>query len=54
MTRSSLSVAERNGRMSTYLHDKAKVGDILDVSAPAGDFVLTPSVFPASPGSRRG
>ena len=43
-----------NGRMSTYLHDKAKVGDILDVSAPAGDFVLTPSVFPASPGSRRG
>jgi hypothetical protein len=37
---------------STYLRDK--VGDILDVSAPAGDFVLTPSVFPASPGSRRG
>jgi ferredoxin-NADP reductase len=25
---------------STYLRDK--VGDILDVSAPAGDFMLTP------------
>ena len=32
--------------MSTYLHDKAKVGDILDVSAPAGDFVLTPRYSP--------
>jgi ferredoxin-NADP reductase len=32
--------------MSTYLHDKAQVGDILDVSAPARDFVLTPSGFP--------
>jgi nitric oxide dioxygenase len=35
-----------NGRVSTYLHDQAKVGDILDVSAPAGDFVLTPSDSP--------
>src|SRR5215207_9905733 len=35
-----------NGRVSTYLHDQAKVGDILDVSSPAGDFVLTPSDSP--------
>jgi hypothetical protein len=35
---------------STYLRDK--VGDILDVSAPAGDFVLTPSA-PRFSGSRR-
>lgn len=35
-----------NGRVSTYLHDQAKVGDILEVSAPAGDFVLTPSDSP--------
>jgi nitric oxide dioxygenase len=35
-----------NGRVSSYLHDKAKVGDIVDVSAPAGDFVLTPSDSP--------
>jgi nitric oxide dioxygenase len=35
-----------NGRVSTYLHDRAKAGDILDVSAPAGDLVLTPSDSP--------
>ena len=35
-----------DGRVSSYLHDQAKVGDILDVSAPAGDFVLTPSDSP--------
>jgi nitric oxide dioxygenase len=28
------------------LHDQIKVGDILEVSAPAGDFVLTPSDSP--------
>ena len=33
-----------NGRVSTYLHDQAKVGEILDVSSPAGDFVLTPPI----------
>lgn len=35
-----------NGRVSSYLHDQAKVGDILDVSAPAGDLILTPSDSP--------
>ncbi len=35
-----------DGRVSSYLHNQAKVGDILDVSAPAGDFVLTPSDSP--------
>jgi nitric oxide dioxygenase len=29
-----------DGIVSTYLHDKVKEGDILKVSAPAGDFVL--------------
>ncbi|MDQ0970399.1 nitric oxide dioxygenase [Neobacillus niacini] len=29
-----------DGIVSNYLHDKVKEGDILEVSAPAGDFVL--------------
>ncbi|MEH7122947.1 NO-inducible flavohemoprotein [Bacillus sp. JJ1532] len=28
------------GIVSTYLHNNAKVGDIIEISAPAGDFVL--------------
>jgi ferredoxin-NADP reductase len=35
-----------DGRVSSYLHDQVQVGDILDVSAPAGDFVLTPTESP--------
>jgi len=35
-----------DGRVSSYLHDHVKVGDVLDVSAPAGDFVLTPTDSP--------
>ena len=35
-----------DGRVSSYLHDQVKVGDLLDVSAPAGDFVLTPTESP--------
>jgi nitric oxide dioxygenase len=35
-----------DGRVSSYLHDQVKVGDVLDVSAPAGDFVLTPTEAP--------
>src|SRR5450631_2361570 len=35
-----------DGRVSTYLHDQPKVGDVLDVSAPAGDFVVDPSEGP--------
>jgi nitric oxide dioxygenase len=35
-----------DGRVSSYLHDHVKVGDVLDVSAPAGDFVLTPTEAP--------
>jgi nitric oxide dioxygenase len=35
-----------DGRVSSYLHDQVKVGDVLDVSAPAGDFVLTPTESP--------
>ena len=35
-----------DGRVSSYLHDQVKVGDVLDVSAPADDFVLTPTESP--------
>jgi nitric oxide dioxygenase len=35
-----------DGRVSSYLHDQVQVGDVLDVSAPAGDFVLTPTESP--------
>jgi nitric oxide dioxygenase len=35
-----------DGRVSSYLHDQVEVGDLLDVSAPAGDFVLTPTESP--------
>ena len=29
-----------DGRVSSFLHDQVKVGDVLEVSTPAGDFVL--------------
>ncbi|MED1470930.1 NO-inducible flavohemoprotein [Bacillus salipaludis] len=32
--------ANPDGRVSNYLHDEVKEGDVLKVSAPAGDFVL--------------
>ena len=35
-----------DGRVSCYLHDNVRVGDVLDVSAPAGDFVVDPSDGP--------
>jgi len=35
-----------DGRVSCYLHDTLQDGDVLDVSAPAGDFVLDPSDGP--------
>jgi nitric oxide dioxygenase len=35
-----------DGMVSSYLNDSAKVGDVLDVSAPAGDFVVQPSDGP--------
>ncbi len=35
-----------DGRVSSYLHDNLHDGDVLDVSAPAGDFVLDPSDGP--------
>lgn len=35
-----------DGRVSSYLHDQVEIGDLLDVSAPAGDFVLTPTESP--------
>jgi nitric oxide dioxygenase len=35
-----------DGRVSSYLHDQIQVGDTVDVSAPAGDFVLTPTESP--------
>lgn len=35
-----------DGRVSSYLHDHAAVGDLLDVSTPAGDFVVPASGGP--------
>src|SRR3954451_17369749 len=35
-----------DGMVSTYLHEHTAVGDTLDVSAPAGDFVVEPSDGP--------
>jgi nitric oxide dioxygenase len=35
-----------DGRVSSHLHDHVKLEDVLDVSAPAGDFVLTPTDAP--------
>ena len=31
-----------DGQVSTHLHDRVRVGDVLDVSAPAGDFFVEP------------
>lgn len=35
-----------DGRVSSYLHDQVAVGDVLEVSAPAGDFVVQSSTGP--------
>jgi nitric oxide dioxygenase len=35
-----------DGRVSGYLHDNVRVGDVLEISAPAGDFVVTPTESP--------
>ena len=35
-----------DGQVSSYLHDGVQVGDMLEVSAPAGDFVVQPSDGP--------
>ena len=35
-----------DGQVSSYLHDGVQVGDMLEVSAPAGDFVVQPSDSP--------
>ena len=35
-----------DGRVSSYLHDQVSVGDVLDVSSPAGDFVVRASDSP--------
>ena len=43
-----------DGRVSSYLHDPSKIGDVLDVSAPAGDFVLTPTESPLLLGAGAG
>src|SRR5262249_5210857 len=38
---------EPNGVGSTYVHKHVRVGDVLDVSAPRGNFTLQPSERPA-------
>ncbi len=35
---------DQNGKVSNYLHDKVNVGDEIEITAPAGDFVLNDSV----------
>jgi nitric oxide dioxygenase len=35
-----------DGRVSSFLHDDVSVGDVLELSAPAGDFVVTPATSP--------
>ena len=35
-----------DGQVSSFLHDQAAIGDLLDVSAPAGDFVVGSSNDP--------
>jgi nitric oxide dioxygenase len=35
-----------DGMVSTYLHDHARPGDILELSPPAGDFVVLPAATP--------
>jgi nitric oxide dioxygenase len=35
-----------DGRVSSFLHDHVEPGDVLQLSAPAGDFVVTPSDTP--------
>ena len=35
-----------DGRVSSFLHDEVAVGDVLDVSAPAGDFLVESSEGP--------
>ncbi len=37
---------KREGAASRYLHDRVKVGDVLDVAAPRGDFVLRDGARP--------
>jgi ferredoxin-NADP reductase/MOSC domain-containing protein YiiM/ferredoxin len=37
---------KREGVASRYLHDAVAVGDVLDVAAPRGDFVLRPGTRP--------
>src|ERR1700687_2974827 len=37
---------EHDGIASGYLHERAKVGDVLEVSAPRGSFVLEPKTSP--------
>ncbi|MCC9024197.1 NO-inducible flavohemoprotein [Bacillus nakamurai] len=34
---------KKDGAVSSHLHDHVHEGDVLDISAPAGDFMLTPS-----------
>ena len=35
-----------DGKVSSYLHDHLQPGDMVEVSAPAGDFVVQPSDIP--------
>jgi ring-1,2-phenylacetyl-CoA epoxidase subunit PaaE len=37
---------QQSGLISIYLCDQAKVGDIIDIMAPAGNFILPQNINP--------
>ncbi len=39
-------LGEKNGLMSNHLHDNLKIGDLVDLHAPAGDFILIDDAAP--------
>lgn len=38
-----MSPKDKHYSISTHFHDQVKVGDVLDIAAPSGDFVLDPA-----------
>jgi ferredoxin-NADP reductase/MOSC domain-containing protein YiiM len=43
-----ISVKRAEGAGSRYLHDRAKIGDLLEVSAPRGSFIVAPGTVPVA------
>ena len=45
---------EPDGAASGYIHDQVRIGDMVDVAAPRGNFTLRPGHGAGAPGQRRG